>query len=205
MIKKRTYGILTAILIAALMLFVFAACAGQQNKNPNNQQKAVPNRLGTNLNQPLQGNDRSNLLGNNNGLMGNNNNSLMRNNTMGMDRTTAPNNNMQGDIGQKSENINNQLMKMNEIDKVNSVVVGDSCVVGYSPSGTVRDTAALDRAIEQKVRSIDPSIKNVAVSRSADVMQRIRAMAEDITNNQPINNISEEIRKLMQSINPAAR
>jgi len=203
MYKKRTYGIFSAVLAAALMLFVFAACAGQQNTTPENQQQAVPNRLGTNLNQPMQGNGGNNFMGNNNGLTGNN--TLMRNNMMGMDQATDPNANMQAEIRQKSENINNQLMRINGIDKVNSVVVGDSCVVGYTPSGTARDTAALEREIEQKVRSIDPSIKNVAVSRSADVMQKVKQMAEDITNNQPINNLSEEIKKLIQSINPVAR
>lgn len=106
---------------------------------------------------------------------------------------------------QKSDNIRRQLSKMGEISQVGVIVSGNTALVGYSPSKKAKDINATKNLIANKVKKIDPSITNVVVSESADIMARINKLTSDIKNNRPGNEIGNEVNQLLQRVAPVVK
>jgi YhcN/YlaJ family sporulation lipoprotein len=106
---------------------------------------------------------------------------------------------------QKSDKVAKQLIKMNELRRVGVIVTGNTALVGYSPSKTIKDVNATKTRIADKVKKIDPSITNVVVSESADIMTRINNLTSDVANNRPGNEVGNEVNQLIQSVVPKVR
>lgn len=106
---------------------------------------------------------------------------------------------------EKSEKIKSQLEKMQEIKSPNVIVTGDTAIVGCRPSNEQTDVSGAKNAVINKVKQTDPSIKNVLVSTSEDVLARIGTIINNLAGNRPAQDISEQLAKLMQDIMPAAR
>jgi len=53
------------------------------------------------------------------------------------------------------------------------LVVGNSCIVAYSPENAQGDANARKNMVINKVKEIDPSITNVIATESRDIMNRI--------------------------------
>lgn len=106
---------------------------------------------------------------------------------------------------EKSDYIHGQLNKMTELNQVGVIVTGNTALVGYSPSKTAKDVNTTKSMIANKVKQIDPSIKNVVVSESADIMAKISKLTGDIANNRPGNEIGNEVNQLLQKIAPTVK
>jgi spore cortex protein len=106
---------------------------------------------------------------------------------------------------QKSDKISKQLSKMNELSQVGVIAMGNTALVGYSPSKTAKDVNATKTMIVNKVKQIDPSITSVVVSESADIRARINKLTSDIANNRPGNEISREVSQLLQRVAPVVK
>jgi len=174
-----------------------------QNTQQNNQ-SVNPNRF---LNMDL--NPMDNKGANNNNGMNNNAKSglLGRIDTTPMGNPAAPAAPTPGvqspeEMKQKSENITNQLDAMPEIDKVNALVTGNTCLVGYSPANAQGDPNARKNMVIEKVKQIDPNVNNVVASESQDVMNRISQLLNDIANNRPMDEINREVMQLMKTTAP---
>jgi len=163
-----------------------------------NNQSINPNRF---LNMDLNPMDNKNN-GTNNGL-------LEKNNTNPMVSPAAPvmpTPGLQGlnEMKQKSDNITKQLDAMPEIDKVNVLVTGDTCLVGYSPANAQGDPNARKNMVIEKVKQIDPTLNNVVVSESQDVMNRINQLINDMANNKSMDEINREVMQLIKTTVPSA-
>lgn len=109
------------------------------------------------------------------------------------------------DSQKKSDRIRKQLVQMREVDEANVLVVGNTCIVGYKPARTLIDTEATKKEIADRVKAMDNSITNCAVSESGDVMSRVGRISQDITNNRNIDNANNEINELISRIIPTVR
>ncbi|HHV28013.1 MAG TPA: sporulation protein [Clostridium sp.] len=152
------------------------------------------------INNDLFGRDNG---ADNNGLLGGNNmgspaSDPNRNNT------PAPQGNA-ADMRLKSANITSQLAATPEIGQANVLVVGDSCLVAYSPQQAQGDANARKNMVINKVKEIDPSITNVIVSESSDIMNKITQITNDMANNKPMDQINNEIMQLMNQAAPASK
>ncbi|RCX17118.1 YhcN/YlaJ family sporulation lipoprotein [Anaerobacterium chartisolvens] len=105
---------------------------------------------------------------------------------------------------QKAENIKNQLRDITEIADANVIVMGNTALVGYKPSGNMGDSNAAKNMIISKVKKIDRTITNVSVSEQPDMMNRMNRLGEDITNNRPMNDITNEFNQIMRGITTPA-
>lgn len=123
-------------------------------------------------------------------------------NAMGVQNTPAPQGN--ADMRQKSANITSQLAATPEIGQANVLVLGNNCLVAYSPERAQGDVNARKNMVINKVKQIDPSITNVIVSESSDVMNKIKQITNDMASNKPMDQINNEIMQLMNSAVPAA-
>ncbi|GAE90038.1 YhcN/YlaJ family sporulation lipoprotein [Acetivibrio straminisolvens] len=154
---------------------------------------------------PADGNGMNNdLFGKNNGagndgLLGGN---MMGTPSMGPDQNTpAPQGNTF--MREKSANITSQLAAIPEIGQANVLVVGNSCLVAYSPENAQGDANARKNMVINKVKEIDPSITNVIVTESNDVMNKISKITNDIANNKSMDQVNNEIMQLMNQVAPA--
>lgn len=104
---------------------------------------------------------------------------------------------------QKADKISSQLVKMNEISKVNVLVNGNTAIIGYMPSTASKDSITTKNMILRKVKEIDRSITNVAVSDSTEIMNRVNRLSDDIMNNTPMDKVNNDFSRLLQEITPS--
>lgn len=192
-----------------------------QNNNRNGyyttDQNGMVNRMGANNQIGNNGAIDRNLPQNNNNLNGRDRNLNDNDTDNGMDDLNGDRiNNRAGllngtdanNLGQttannntRAENIKKQLVSMPEVDDANCLVSGNTVIVGYRPSNNSRDVNATKNKIINMVKQIDKNADTVAVSESGDIMNQIQNLTNDIAN-KPMSEINQEIRQLLQKINP---
>lgn len=106
---------------------------------------------------------------------------------------------------QKADNIRNELKNMREIENVSVIVNGNTALVAYKPADNVGDVNATKSMISSRVKDVDKTITEVRVSESPDIMTRIDRLSRNITDNRPMNAITNEFNELFQGINPIAQ
>lgn len=150
--------------------------------------------------------NQSNYQGTNQGM--NRRNSILGNNQGNYQGMNLGNNRNIGQTApdrRKAESIKRQLLNMNGVADCDVIVMGNNALVGFRPSGRRGDANVVRSSIMNKVRQIDSTITNVTVSESSDIMDRMRRLGTDITNNRPINAITDEFNKLIDGLSPANR
>jgi len=101
---------------------------------------------------------------------------------------------------QKADNISAQVAGLKEVEEAHSVVIGNTCLVGYKPSRDSKNTESTRNLITNKVKSLDRTIDNVVVTESGDVIERIKKLSSDIAGNKPMDQINNEFMQLLKSI-----
>lgn len=112
---------------------------------------------------------------------------------------------------QKADNIRNQLEDMKEVKNADVIVIGNTALIGYEPAGDLKGintsskkVNAANNMIRDKVTKTDKSITNVAVTREAEIVIRIKKLSSDITNNMQDNDIKNDFNQIIRGINPAS-
>lgn len=109
---------------------------------------------------------------------------------------------------QKAINIENSLNNMAGVRNARVVVNGNTAIVSYTPVNTATNVNATKSAIVNRVKQVDRSITNCAVSDSPDIGTRVNQLSRDInnTNNtRPGQELTDSFNKLMNNINNAVR
>lgn len=106
--------------------------------------------------------------------------------------------------GQKAGNILTRLGNIDGVSKINTVVSGNTALVGYNATVPATDANTTRKMITDRVKQIDNTITNVVVSDSADISSRIGRLSDNIKNKSPMNDLNKEFNQLIQSIRPAA-
>ncbi|MEN6313163.1 MAG: YhcN/YlaJ family sporulation lipoprotein [Clostridiaceae bacterium] len=102
---------------------------------------------------------------------------------------------------QKADNIRRQIMNMKGVSDANVIVMGNTALVGYRPSGSAGNTKAVKDNIANKCKQVDRTITNVTVSESADIMARMSRLGTNITGTGTATNFADEFRKLINGVN----
>ena len=211
--KKTLY--LTIAVLAVTLLFAFSPMLRINPQTPT--PRGAPQNVTPGPNSPGTVNPRDNMpqdinMGQNNSPRGT------------TPRKNVENGKQQNNIGNKSigiqmgqqqmaatraraDNIEKKLVNLKEVDKANALIVGNTCLVGYKPSKTTDNTNATNNLVTNKVKAIDNTITNVVVSESPDIMARINRLSSDVMNNKNVNmnNVSNEIIKIMREVRPNSR
>lgn len=181
-----------------------------QTRNPlimNDQNNNNNNALNT---TPGTAQRQNRLLNNNDALINNaalDNNGIFNNNNA----NNNENNNQPGLFGQmnadtvKSEKIKAQLEKMSGVDDVSVIVLGNTALVGCDINNNANNnrtgnTDDLRNKIVQQVKSLDKSVTNCIVTDKPEILERINALGNDITNGKPGNEITDEFNRIIRSI-----
>ncbi|RCX12325.1 YhcN/YlaJ family sporulation lipoprotein [Anaerobacterium chartisolvens] len=105
----------------------------------------------------------------------------------------------------KATGICNQLEKMNGIRDANAVVNGDTAIVSCKASNPYTDINAMRDTIVNRVKQFDSSIRNVVLTDETDAGTKIQQLANDITNNRPVNDLRARFNQMMQEMGRATR
>ncbi len=105
----------------------------------------------------------------------------------------------------KANGICTQLEKMNGIKDANAVVNGDTAIVSCKADNAKTDINAMRDTIVNKVKQFDSSIKNVVVTDKTDAGTKIQQLANDITNNKPVNDLRSRFNQMMQEMSKTVR
>lgn len=143
----------------------------------------------------------------NNGINGiNGRNSLNNglNNRLNNTNLVPDNTESAANSSKRAEDIKSKLKEMPEVDDANCLVSGNTVVVGYKPSGKSKDVNTTKNKIIDMVKQIDKSANTVAVSESGDIMTKINNLTSRIQD-KSISDIDQEIRQILQKINPVTR
>jgi Sporulation lipoprotein YhcN/YlaJ (Spore_YhcN_YlaJ). len=189
---RRRFPFIVPILLALAVLFLGSLLLGRNAPRPytNNQGKNL-------VGQNIRGTNPYNRL-----------NNVMS--TPGIFTTPSPGTRITG-IGQqlnqkynfnmsKARNITNQLGNIVGLNQINTIVNGDTAIIGYSPSPNAVNANNTRNTIINRVKQMDGSIKNVIVSDSADLSNRIRTLVDKINKNHPVTDINNDFNQLMQNL-----
>jgi len=182
--KKGMHSITAMAIVVFFSVFSLSACSSRSKPLQPPGQTATPqgqNLMGSNT-QNMQGN----LTGNNAGV------------------NQQPQAQMQV-YQQKAVNVKKQLDKMKEISQVNVMVIGDTAAVAYKPGSVPKDTNTVKRMIVTKVKEIDNSIKNVAVTEAQDMTAKINQLSNDLKGKRPMSDISRDFTQMIQKMNPVVK
>lgn len=134
-----------------------------------------------------------------------NNNEDMNNEDMNNEDTGMGNENMNGNqMDNKSEMIADKLVEMQGVDDATVVISGNTAMVGVDISGTMEGnmTDKVKNDIKSKVRETDSNIKQVMVSASPDIFNRLDNIAQKINQGDAIEGFRDEINEIMKRMTP---
>lgn len=105
----------------------------------------------------------------------------------------------------KADAIKRQVLGIRGVTAADVIVMGNTALVGIRTAGA-GNSAALRSSIDKRVRSMDTTIKRVAVSDSSDILARMRRLGAGTTTGMTgttgggTMNISEEFRRLVDGV-----
>jgi hypothetical protein len=105
----------------------------------------------------------------------------------------------------RAANIKSQLAGLKEIKDVNVVVIGNSCLVGYTPTAASTDPNATKNLVAARCKQADDSIAGVTCGDTPDLNSRIAQINNDLQNDKPAGDMSSRFNDLVRAINPNLR
>lgn len=188
------FRIMAAGLAAVCFLTTVSGCAATNRAPQGTTPGGTITRQGTNLSRQLTRAAYPNTMAPGTGF---------GNLTTTQGTTTVPGGMTTQPLGfnvQKADHIVKNMGNINGARDFMVIVNGNTALVGYTPSGTMRNTLATKSAIVKKVKSLDRSITNVVVTESPDIKGRIIRLSNDIKSNKVGSSLNNAFNQLVQKV-----
>ncbi|HDR4566472.1 YhcN/YlaJ family sporulation lipoprotein [Bacillus paranthracis] len=114
-------------------------------------------------------------------------------------RNITMNNSYINNDGKTAERITNRVKRMNNVDRVSTVVYGNDVVIAVKPRNTVTNETAMANEIRQAV-SNEVGNRNVYVSVRNDMFTRVDAMSTRLRNGTVTNDFNRDIVNMFRDI-----
>ena len=95
-----------------------------------------------------------------------------------MDKSYAASLSFPKPISYRQENLRQAILKIDGIKEVYVSICGKTALIGFLKDESVSEGENLSEAIKITVLKTDPEISYVSVSRSPDVLERIKALSK---------------------------
>jgi hypothetical protein len=105
----------------------------------------------------------------------------------------------------RADKIKSQLAGLKEIKDVNVVVIGNSCLVGYTPTAASTDPNATKNLVASRCKQVDSNIAGVTCGDTQDLNSRIAGITNDLRGSIPVGDMSSRFNDLVRVINPNIR
>ncbi|MED1112624.1 YhcN/YlaJ family sporulation lipoprotein [Bacillus paramycoides] len=114
-------------------------------------------------------------------------------------RNITMNNSYINNDGKTAEKITNRVKRMNNVDRVSTVVYGNDVAIAVKPRNTATDETAMANEIRQAVAS-EAGNRNVYVSVRNDMFTRVDAMSTRLRNGTVTNDFNRDITNMFRDI-----
>ncbi|AHA74037.1 YhcN/YlaJ family sporulation lipoprotein [Bacillus thuringiensis] len=114
-------------------------------------------------------------------------------------RNITMNNSYINNDGKTGERITNRVKRMNNVDRVSTVVYGNDVAIAVKPRNTVTNETAMANEIRQAV-SNEVGNRNVYVSVRNDMFTRVDAMSTRLRNGTVTNDFNRDIVNMFRDI-----
>lgn len=91
-----------------------------------------------------------------------------------------------------------------EVEKTTVVITGNSALIGANLASDIneKEVNKIKKTIEEKTLSTDASLKNVSITVSPEVVEKIRDIAEKLNQGRNIDGLAEELGSIIRRITP---
>ena len=100
---------------------------------------------------------------------------------------------------QRAMKIESECEKIPGVDDAAVIISGDTAVIGCR---TNKNMGALRQQIINRVKQLEPSVRNVTVTNSGDILDEIRKLTNEIVDGPDANNSDARVRQLIKKITP---
>ncbi|MBJ7934494.1 YhcN/YlaJ family sporulation lipoprotein [Bacillus thuringiensis] len=114
-------------------------------------------------------------------------------------RNITMNNSYINNDGKTAEKITNRVKRMNNVDRVSTVVYGNDVAIAVKPRNTVTNETAMANEIRQAVVN-EVGNRNVYVSVRNDMFTRVDAMSTRLRNGTVTNDFNRDIGNMFRDI-----
>lgn len=114
-------------------------------------------------------------------------------------RYITMNNSYINNDGKTAEKITNRVKRMNNVDRVSTVVYGNDVAIAVKPRNTVTNETAMANEIRQAVTN-EAGNRNIYVSVRNDMFTRVDAMSMRLRNGTVTNDFNRDITNLFRDI-----
>lgn len=114
-------------------------------------------------------------------------------------RNITMNNSYVNNDGKTAEKITNRVKRMNNVDRVSTVVRGNDVVIAVKPRNAVTNEAAMANEIRQAVTN-EVKNRNVYVTVKNDMFNRVDTMNTRLRNGTVTNDLNRDIENLVRDI-----
>jgi len=98
-----------------------------------------------------------------------------------------------------------EVTKLSEIDTATAVVIGNVALIGVKFDAQYKGTMTdrIKDMVSERARGAVAGIQDVVVTADAQMMKGIQDIADKVKDNRPINEITAEVRDMVDRINPS--
>ncbi|WP_243524618.1 YhcN/YlaJ family sporulation lipoprotein [Bacillus pseudomycoides] len=114
-------------------------------------------------------------------------------------RNITMNNSYINNDGKTAERITNRVKRMNNVDRVSTVVRGNDVVIAVKPRNAVTNETAMANEIRQAVAD-DVKNRNVYVTVKNDMFERVDTLNTRLRNGTVTNNLNRDISDLFRDV-----
>ncbi len=103
-----------------------------------------------------------------------------------------------------AKRISDEVVKLSEINKATTVIVGDTAIVGVNFDAQYRGqlTTRIKDMVQERAKKAVPGIQKVAVTADPDLMTRVQAIMTKIESGSSATDVGSEFTEILNRINP---
>lgn len=112
-----------------------------------------------------------------------------------------------GELNNISNKISSAAMKVKGVNTATTVIAGTTAYVGIDQkAGTEqRETDRIKREVSDMAQQAEPRLTAIYVSSDADIVTRIRRVAEGLAAGQPVSAFDRELAEIVKRMSPTSK
>ncbi len=106
-----------------------------------------------------------------------------------------------------AKKVSDEVVKLSEIDKATTMIVGNTALIGVNFTAQYKGqmTTRIKDMVIDRAKKAAPQLKKVAVTADPDLLARIQAMADQMTDGTDSAQVSTEFSEIVNRIAPNAQ
>jgi YhcN/YlaJ family sporulation lipoprotein len=109
-----------------------------------------------------------------------------------------------GDAAAAAKRVSDEVVKLSEIDKATTVVMGNTALIGVTFASQYKGqmTTRIKDMVEQRAKSAAPAIQRISVTADPDLITRIQAVLSKVQNGAGATEIGTEFSEIVNRVAP---